>query len=80
MIRRSLPVLDRAPATGPESEGWTRRFVAVGDRLTEAIRLYGYLGFQIRLEPPGPADLRDECGECRLAQAQFRVIYTRRSP
>lgn len=78
MTSRPLPVLDRPVAAGPESEGWTRRFVAVGDRLAEATRLYEELGYQIRLEPPGPEDLRAECGECRLALAQFRVIYTRR--
>lgn len=78
MTRRPLPVLDRPATKGLEADGWTRRFVAVGDRLNEAIRLYGELGFQIRLEPPGPMELRSECGECRLALEQFRVIYTRR--
>lgn len=79
MIRRSLPVLDRPAATGPEAEGWTRRFLAASDRLREATRLYQDLGFDIRLERPGPEDLREECGDCRLAMDQFRIIYTRRS-
>ena len=78
MTRRPLPVLDRPSPAGPEVEGWTRRFMAAGDRLAEANRLYQELGFQIRLEAPGATDLRKECSECRLALEQFRVIYTRR--
>jgi hypothetical protein len=78
MTRRLLPVLGPSAVARPEAEGWTRRFLAAGDRLVEANRLYEELGFQIRLEPPGPTDLRKECGDCRLALEQFRVIYTRR--
>jgi hypothetical protein len=78
MTSRPLPLLQGPVPSGPETEGWTRRFVAAGERLNEAIRLYEHLGFQVRLETPGPLDLREECSECRLAQAQFRVIYTRR--
>jgi len=84
-MARSLPVVDRPtpiqPAPkAPEAEGWTRRFVAAGDRLLEATRLYEELHFEVRLEPTGPADMREECGGCHLALEQFRIVYTRRPP
>ena len=83
-MSRALPVLEfvePAPATaaGPQSEGWTRRFVAGGERLLEAARLYRELRFEVRLEKPGPEDLREECGDCRLALEHYRIVYTRRS-
>jgi hypothetical protein len=80
MIRRTLPLVDRPGPAGPEAEGWTRRFMAAGDRLVEATRLYGELGFEVRLERPGTTDLREECGDCHLALQQFRIVYTRRAP
>lgn len=80
MMGRPLPVVDPPASQGPEGEGWTRRFMAAGDRLGEASRLYSQLGFEIRLERPGAEDLRVECGDCRLALEQFRIIYTRRPP
>lgn len=60
-------------------EGWTRRFVAAPARLREAVALYESLGYQVHLEPLTPEELREECADCRLAVALFRVIYTRRS-
>lgn len=78
-MARPLPVLDPSGPTGPGLEGWTRRFMAAGDRLAESVRLYEELGFEVRLEPPGPADLREECGDCHLALALFRIIYSRRA-
>lgn len=60
-------------------EGWTRQFVAAPARLQEAVELYKSLGYEVRLEPLTPEDLGDECQDCHLATALFRVIYTRRS-
>ncbi|MFQ5856125.1 MAG: hypothetical protein ACE5LU_10820 [Anaerolineae bacterium] len=60
-------------------EGWTRRFVAAPVRLKEAVELYEAIGYEVHLEPLGPEELQAECGDCRLAVALFRVIYTRRS-
>lgn len=42
----------RDPA--PAHDGWTRRFTAIGARLSEAVELYRRLGFEIRLEPAAP--------------------------
>lgn len=60
------------------SEGWTRQFVAAPARLQEAVDLYESLGYEVHLEPLAAEDLQDECQDCRLAVAFFRVIYTRR--
>jgi hypothetical protein len=83
-MSRSLPVLDRAatvgPVVGPEAEGWTRRFVAMGERLAEATELYRELGFEVRLERPGAEELREECGDCRLVLDRSHIVYTRRLP
>jgi hypothetical protein len=79
-MTRSLPVLDPG-AAGPdplEAEGWQRRFIAVGARLTESVALYRELGFDVRLELPAAEDLREECGDCHAALQLYRILYTRR--
>ncbi len=75
MSERLLPVLAEA---SPPAQDWTRRFMAAGPRVEESVTLYQALGFEVRLEPPGDEDLREECGDCRLALQMFRVLYTRR--
>jgi hypothetical protein len=80
-MARPLPVLDAPPADAHAelvAAGWTRRFMAAGSRVAESAQLYQSLGFEVRLEPPGAEDLREECGDCRLALATFKVLYTRR--
>lgn len=63
-----------------EREGWERRFIADPQRAEEAIEVYRRAGFEVRVEPAIPEDLRDECESCWLvAGGYFRVIYTRRS-
>jgi hypothetical protein len=74
--------LSHSPARGRSEadllrEGWTRRFVAAPPRLGEALALYESLGFDVHVEPVEAGDLADECEECRLAAALFRVVYTR---
>ncbi|MEZ4412915.1 MAG: hypothetical protein R2910_08035 [Gemmatimonadales bacterium] len=77
---RSLPVLEPdGDAPDPlEAEGWERRFIAVGARLDESVKLYEQLGFAVRLELPTAQDLREECGDCHAALQLYRVVYTRR--
>jgi hypothetical protein len=58
--------------------GWVRRFMATGPRVEESVALYQALGYDVRLVRPSAAELREECGECRLALELFRVLYTRR--
>lgn len=61
-------------------EGWTRRFTAIGARLTEAIELYRGLGYEITLEPgqPGAEGVADTsaCEQC-FVMSVARTIYTR---
>lgn len=72
------PGSDAERETGLAREGWTRRFTAAPPRLEEAVELYESLGYEVRLEPPSPDELREECEGCPLTPALFRVIYTRR--
>lgn len=68
-----------APLT---SEGWTRRFTAIGPRLREAVELYQSLGYEVRL---GPADageqeiqISDGCEGC-LVITLAQTVYTRQA-
>jgi hypothetical protein len=63
-------------------QGWTRRFTALGKRLSEAVELYRQLGFEIRLEPVNPDEDElansESCRHCVVATLA-RTIYTRPS-
>jgi hypothetical protein len=62
-----------------EQQGWTRRFTAIGTRLTESVAVYEGLGFEIRLEvADGPAEelASAACQTCAVT-ALARTIYTR---
>ena len=75
---RPLPVVSSGEGNGsPESQGWTRRFVASGRRLREAATLYGSLGLEVRLEP-AEAPSGEACRACAPTLAESHVIYTRR--
>ncbi len=72
-----------AMAAPPASEGWIRRFTAIGPRLKEAVELYQSLGCEVRL---GPADageeeirISDGCEGC-LVTTLARTVYTRQAP
>jgi hypothetical protein len=61
------------------TDGWERRFIADPERAREAVELYREAGFEVRVEPAVPEDLREECESCWLvAGGYFRAIYTRR--
>ena len=62
------------------ADGWERRFVADPERAREAVELYRQAGFEVRVEPGLPEELREECESCWLVKAgYFQVIYTRRA-
>jgi len=62
------------------ADGWERRFVADPERAREAVELYRQAGFEVRVEPGLPEELREECESCWLVKAgYFHVIYTRRT-
>ncbi|MEM1538579.1 MAG: hypothetical protein QXQ28_05865 [Candidatus Nezhaarchaeales archaeon] len=61
-----------------EKDGWVRRFVADEPRLSEAVKLYESLGYEVKLEPVTPNELSEVCGSCVMAECgRYRVIYTR---
>lgn len=60
-----------------KQDGWTRRFIVAPARLEEFVSLYERLGYEVRLEPPEPEELRDECTGCLAATLLFRTVYTR---
>ena len=74
------PVETRARGVELENDGWTRRFTALGPRLSEAVALYRELGLEVRLEPaePGAEEVTDrtECEQC-FVMTLARTIYTR---
>jgi hypothetical protein len=84
-MARPLPVVEPVGAAlardaALAAEGWTRRYMATMPRIEEGEELYRQLGFEVRLEHPVTDELREECGDCRLALELFRVLYTRKAP
>jgi hypothetical protein len=75
----SAPAQAQAPAPELEAAGWTRRFTAMGPRLSEAVELYRALSYELRLEPAEASemDLNGEaCAQC-MVMTLARTIYTR---
>lgn len=62
-----------------EAGGWQRRFMGERPRVEEAVALYKSMGYEVRLEPPGPEDLRPQCGHCRIVLDLCKVVYTRKA-
>ena len=62
-----------------EELGWMRRFVADEPRLSEAVRLYESLGYEVRLEPVALDETHKECKTCLVRQDcdRYRTIYIR---
>lgn len=69
-------------AVPPASEGWTRRFTAIGPRLKEAVELYQSLGYEVRLGPAGAGEdeirISDGCEGCFVVTLA-RTVYTRQA-
>lgn len=59
-------------------DGWELRFIADARMAQEAVRNYGELGFEVKLEPIEVNTLRDECSACKSMLEQFRAVYTRK--
>lgn len=59
-------------------KGWERRSVLSEPRLSEAVREYRELGFEVRLEPAQSGDPDTGCDACFPADGTARIIYTRR--
>lgn len=73
-----LPDFERPANPRLAAEGWTRRFMADSERLTEYLDLYTTLGLEVRTEKVEPEEVGEECSDCRLIICrQFVTIYTR---
>lgn len=61
-----------------KGEGWVRQFVADEPRLSEAVKLYESLGYEVKLEPATPSEVGEVCKSCVLAECdKYKVIYIR---
>jgi hypothetical protein len=58
-------------------EGWERRSVLSEPRLSEAVKEYEDLGFEVHLEPVQSGDPETGCDACFPADDTSRIIYTR---
>ena len=60
-----------------EKEGWTKRSILDEPRLSEAVELYRSLGFEVRLEPVRPGNMKG-CTSClEYGTENYKVVYTR---
>ena len=74
-----LPEFERPADPKLVAEGWERRFMADGKRLSEFVDLYTSLGFEVHTEAIQPDEIGPECNDCRLIICrQFVTLYTRR--
>lgn len=61
-----------------EKKGWVKQFIADEPRLSEAVKLYESLGYEVKLEPVKPNELSEVCGSCMLTECErYKVIYVR---
>ncbi len=64
-------------------EGWKRRMMASEPRLSEVVKMYESLGFEVRLEPVGPDDPywdEEDCTACFIdpeVAERTKMVYTR---
>jgi hypothetical protein len=80
-IERPVPRLPEFERPGNPvliAQGWERRFMADGARLTEYVELYTSLGFEVLHDAAAPEEIGPECADCRLIVCrQFVTLYTR---
>jgi hypothetical protein len=59
-------------------EGWEKKFTAAEPKLSEYIRMYEEMGFEVHEEPLTREELGQECSSCFVFAADiFQTIYTR---
>ena len=63
-----------------EKQGWQLQFTTDEPRLSEAVELYGELGYEVRVEPACSELPLPECAICyeRFCD-KYRTIFIRRS-
>ena len=63
----------------PAAQGWQKKGTYDEPRLSEVVKMYEELGFEVRLELFEPNQGTD-CTECMRASAdQFKIVYTRKN-
>ncbi len=61
------------------AQGWERRFMTDQVRAKESIELYESMGYEVLTEPVRPAELRDECIDCKVVvYFSYVTIYVRK--
>ncbi|MDP2659222.1 MAG: hypothetical protein Q8R28_00635 [Dehalococcoidia bacterium] len=59
-------------------EGWTKKFTACEPKLSEYVKLYGEMGFEVLEEKVTAEELGQECNACFMEACDlYRTIYTR---
>jgi len=61
-----------------ESQGWQRQTTLDEPRLSEAVKTYEEIGFEVCLEPFDPKD-EPGCIECmKVSPEKYKTVYTRK--
>ncbi|MDP2661824.1 MAG: hypothetical protein Q8R28_13935, partial [Dehalococcoidia bacterium] len=59
-------------------EGWAKKFTACEPKLSEYVKLYGEMGFEVLEEKVNAEELCQDCNSCFMeAVDMYRTIYTR---
>ena len=59
-------------------EGWEKKFTAMEPKITEYVKMYEEMGFEVHTEPVTREELGQECTSCyALTFDLFQTIYTR---
>ncbi|MDP2726660.1 MAG: hypothetical protein Q8P59_03880 [Dehalococcoidia bacterium] len=59
-------------------DGWHKKFTAAEPKLSEYVKLYEEMGFEVRVEPVTREELGQDCSSCLMAACDmYRTIYTR---
>ena len=62
-----------------EKEGWIKRTTIDEPRLSEIVKEYESLGFDVHLKPVKVEDLDEECRRCYQNQIdKIRTVYVRK--
>ncbi|HAP93414.1 MAG TPA: hypothetical protein DCM26_02165 [Desulfotomaculum sp.] len=60
-------------------EGWTKKFTAREPQLSEYVKMYESLGFEVYLQSLEVDEKGDQCRECfKTGGDQYKAIYTRK--
>ena len=62
-----------------EKKGWVKRTTIDEPRLSEIIKEYEALGFEVHLEPVNFEDLDEECKRCyQKTVGKLKTVYVRK--